>query len=107
MNLARNAAEQTSDGDEIGLGSAMTDGHVRIWVRDRGPGIAAADHARVFDRHVRLGDTAGRGEGAGLGLAIVQAVARAHRGRVELVSQRGSGATFTLVVPAEPETAEP
>ncbi len=106
MNLARNAAEHTADNDEIGVGSAMADGQIRIWVRDGGPGIATADHARVFERHVRLGDTRGDSEGAGLGLAIVQAVARAHRGRVELASRPGSGATFTVVVPAEPEEPE-
>jgi len=72
---------------------------VRLWVRDTGPGIAAADAQRVFERFGRA--ETGRGvDGSGLGLSIVAAIADAHGGRVELDSRPGDGARFTIVLPA-------
>jgi signal transduction histidine kinase len=100
MQLAENAAKQTEEDDEIAVGSRVEDGEVRFWVRDEGPGIPAADQARVFTRFSRGAGTH-RGEGSGLGLSIVQAIAQAHRGRVELASSEGEGATFTLVLPVD------
>lgn len=47
-----------------------------------------------------------RSDGAGLGLAIVRAIAEAHGGHVELDSREGAGSTFTLVIPAEPSLQE-
>jgi signal transduction histidine kinase len=98
MQLAQNAVQHTDEQDEVGLGAHAGDGQVRLWVRDTGPGITFEQQARVFDRFYRA-DEARRSEGAGLGLSIVQAIARAHGGRVELSSVPGSGATFTLVLP--------
>lgn len=99
LNLARNAVEHTTPGAEIAVGSDRRDGEVRMWVRDTGAGVDPAEHDRIFDRFARGGAGPRRSDGAGLGLAIVQAVATAHQGRVELVSGLGVGATFTLVIP--------
>ncbi len=99
MNLAGNAVQHTAPGAEIGLGSALADGRALLWVRDAGPGIAPEDQARIFARFARAGDGPRRSEGAGLGLAIVRAIAEAHGGHVELTSRPGAGATFTLVLP--------
>jgi two-component system OmpR family sensor kinase len=67
-------------------------------VRDTGPGIPFEEQERVFARFYR--SRVGRpSDGAGLGLSIVQAIARAHGGRLELASVPGSGATFTVVLP--------
>jgi signal transduction histidine kinase len=100
LNLARNAVEHTTPSAEIGLGSIRRAGEVRLWVRDTGPGIEPDERERIFERFTRgrRGRTR-RSDGAGLGLAIVRAVALAHRGRVELDSRPGAGATFTLVFP--------
>ncbi|PRY50578.1 signal transduction histidine kinase [Geodermatophilus tzadiensis] len=100
--LADNAARYTAPGDRIVLGSRLTGGQLLVWVDDTGPGIAEADQARVFERFARGGSGARRSDGAGLGLSIVQAIAAAHGGRVELHSRPGDGATFTLVLPARP-----
>ena len=54
----------------------------------------------VFDRVYRAGGER-RAEGAGLGLSIVQAIAHAHGGRVELSSVPGTGATFTIEIPVD------
>jgi len=101
MSLAHNAVQHTEDGEPIALGSELRNGHARLWVRDGGPGIAAADHERIFDRFARA-DERRRSDGAGLGLAIVRAIAEAHGGRVTLDSRLGAGATFTVVIPVEP-----
>ena len=99
MNLARNAAEHTSEGDRIGLGSQFLPSEARIWVSDSGPGVPASEQESIFDRFARSQHGARNPEGAGLGLAIARAVVGAHGGRIEIDSRDGHGATFTIVVP--------
>jgi two-component system OmpR family sensor kinase len=106
MNLATNAVKHTREGETIWIGSSLVAGRARLWVRDDGPGIEAAEQTRIFERFARAAPpTNAAGDGAGLGLAIVKAIAEAHGGKVELDSRPGVGATFTIVVPAggEPE----
>ncbi len=102
MNLAQNAAQHTIETDMIVLGSAMDQNSVRFWVRDTGEGIAPKDLEHIFERFARAAQSRRRSEGAGLGLAIVRAIVHAHGGYVELVSQLGTGSTFTIVLPLEP-----
>jgi signal transduction histidine kinase len=102
MGLAQNAVQHTNEGDPIELGSSRNGNEARLWVSDSGPGIAPRDQARVFERFARASARPRRSEGAGLGLAIVRAIAEAHGGRVELDSRPGRGATFTLVLPVKP-----
>jgi signal transduction histidine kinase len=98
LQLADNAAKYSVPGSPIHVGSALHDGKVRLWVRDEGPGIDAAELDRIFERFGR-GPAGNQVEGTGLGLAIVTAIATAHGGRVEVQSAAGSGSTFTLVLP--------
>jgi signal transduction histidine kinase len=107
MNLARNAVEHTGPGDVIALGSSAADGEARLWVRDTGSGVPAAEQQRIFERFARAGRSQRRSDGAGLGLAIVRAIAEAHGGRVELRSSPGAGATFTIVIPTPPQEGDP
>ena len=90
MGLAQNAVQHTHEGAVIELGSARNGHEARLWVRDTGPGIAPRDQERVFERFARASAQARRSEGAGLGLAIVRAIAEAHGGRVELESRLGA-----------------
>jgi signal transduction histidine kinase len=106
LNLARNAAEHTTLGAEIGLGSQWVEGGLRLWVRDTGIGLDTAEKDRIFDRFTR-GRYGRRSEGAGLGLAIVRSIAVAHGGRVELAGALGEGATFTIVIPGLPPRSQP
>jgi signal transduction histidine kinase len=99
MQLADNAARYGSG--PIALGSSIAGGEARFWVRDQGPGIPLEEQRAIFERFQR-GSGTQRWEGAGLGLAIVEAIAEAHGGRVELESRPGRGATFTLVVATDP-----
>jgi two-component system OmpR family sensor kinase len=101
MGLAQNAVQHTTDGESIWLGTAASYREVRLWVRDEGPGIAPDDQERIFERFARASDSRRRSEGAGLGLAIVRAIAEAHGGRVRLTSRPGAGASFVLVIPVD------
>lgn len=76
-------------------------GEVQIAVEDRGPGIPRREIAKLFEPYYR-GEQARteRIEGSGLGLAVVQDVAAAHRGRVTVDSTPGRGSTFRLHLPA-------
>lgn len=98
MQLTSNAVAHTADGDSIGVGTAVNDSRVLLWVRDTGRGIPADDLDELFERFSR-GSRAGRGTGAGLGLAIVRSIAHAHGGTVRVASEEGKGATFTLDLP--------
>lgn len=104
MNLAQNAAQHTAPGDVIEIGSVVVDDQARLWVADRGPGVAPEDRERIFERFARAGTGRRRSEGAGLGLAIVSAIASGHGGRVELANRPEGGSTFTVVLPVVPPT---
>lgn len=101
INLVQNAVRHTQPGDTIAIGSTSKDGYLHFWVKDTGEGIAPADQERIFQRFARATnvDQDDRLEGAGLGLAIVEAIVNAHGGWIAQPSQLGHGSTFTLVMP--------
>lgn len=70
----------------------------RVGVRDHGPGIAAADLPRIFDRFARASSTRHFG-GLGLGLYIARHVAECHGGRITVDSREGEGSCFSLELP--------
>ncbi|RYE01737.1 MAG: HAMP domain-containing histidine kinase [Sphingomonadales bacterium] len=96
-NLIDNALRHAGQGGEIALSLAFDDGELRITVADRGPGIAPADQERARSRFGRL-DTARSLPGAGLGLALADAVARLHGGRLDL-ADNAPGLAATIVIP--------
>jgi signal transduction histidine kinase len=100
MQLAQNAAQHTNEGDRITLASTMRNGVARLRVQDTGRGIPPDQRDTIFRRFSR-GGAGRRSDGAGIGLAIVKAIAEAHHGRVELDSRPGHGSTFTLVIPRD------
>ena len=97
LNLLRNAAQHTQPTDTIELGCQETPTQIKFWVKDTGIGIALADQHRIFDRFARIAHR--QSDGSGLGLAIVKAITEAHHGKFELVSQPGTGSTFTITLP--------
>jgi two-component system, OmpR family, heavy metal sensor histidine kinase CusS len=101
-NLLVNAIRYTPRGCAIELSAEQAGGDVAVAVRNPGPGIAAEDLPHIFDRFYR-GDKArtDSATSAGLGLAIVQSIARLHGGRVEVDSRDGV-TEFRLVLPATP-----
>ncbi|MGW5732099.1 MULTISPECIES: ATP-binding protein [Streptomyces] len=99
VQLAQNAVQHTVPGQRIGIGSRAGADRIELYVADSGPGVQERDAAVIFERFRR--GTARRGAratGAGLGLAIVRAIAEGHGGRVELRPTQGGGATFVLVL---------
>ncbi|GII57156.1 two-component sensor histidine kinase [Planotetraspora thailandica] len=71
-----------------------------VEVADTGPGITPGHASHVFERLYRVSESRSRTEGgAGLGLAIVAAIVRAHGGRVELTTSPGEGAAFRVLLP--------
>jgi two-component system OmpR family sensor kinase len=82
----------------VELSAEDGDGQVRIGVRDHGPGFPPGFAARAFERFARP-DTGRSGGGAGLGLAIVDAIARAHGGSAAAVAA-DPGARVTITLPA-------
>ncbi|MGW4832561.1 sensor histidine kinase [Amycolatopsis japonica] len=98
VQLAQNAVQHTEDGDEILIGSAVTEDTVSFWVADHGPGVPREDAEKIFQRFNR-GPSGGHRSGAGLGLAIVRAIAEAQHGLVRLESAPGHGARFTIEIP--------
>jgi signal transduction histidine kinase len=103
INLVNNAVQHTQENDIIAIGSCIdktsNKPEFRFWVRDTGEGIPKADQHRIFQRFERGENSRSSSEGRGLGLSIVTAIAESHAGSIELYSQLGQGATFTLVLP--------
>ncbi|MBT2483313.1 MULTISPECIES: cell wall metabolism sensor histidine kinase WalK [unclassified Microbacterium] len=103
LQLTANAVQVTEPGDRIDIGSRFegegAERRLRLWVRDTGPGVAAADAERIFERFAR-GDSTGVRRGSGLGLAIVRAIADGHGGSAWVDSVLGEGATFGIDIPA-------
>lgn len=107
LQFAANAVGHTDDGSAIRLGSRFTgegsDRRLSMWITDEGPGVRPDETDRIFQRFQR-GDPAARDEtrraGAGLGLAIVTAIAEGHHGIAWVTSVPGEGATFGIDVPA-------
>ena len=103
-NLVSNAVLYTEEGTTVEVAVGSSSGEAYLEVRDRGPGIAPAERAHIFERFVRLDTTRGRNpEGSGLGLAIVEQVARSHGGRVEVLDRPGGGSIFRAVLPMSSE----
>jgi len=71
-----------------------------IRVRDRGIGIPAREHKEIFRKFVRGSNSQlPQIKGTGIGLAIVQHIVEAHRGRIRVESQPDLGSTFTVLLP--------
>lgn len=105
-NLLANARTHTPDGTNISVNLVDQPNEIVVEVRDDGPGLSNSDQARIFERFYRADPSRKRNgnEGTGLGLSIVDAVMRAHGGRVEVESELGKGASFKLHFPIS-ETA--
>lgn len=99
LNLISNAFKFTFEG-EIEVCLKSLEGSVELTVRDTGTGIPAAELPRVFERFHRVENAQRRTyEGSGIGLALVQELARLHGGSVHVQSEFGSGTVFTVTIP--------
>lgn len=100
-NLLSNAVKYSPEGGTIALAVRTDEDKVVIEVDDAGPGIAVEDSERVFDWFFQGKlDHQGRVKGSGLGLAIAREFVLAHRGSIEVITERAPGAHFRVSLPA-------
>ena len=107
INLIMNGAEaaQHKDNGKVTVRTYMNQpsGELILEVIDNGDGISKENMPKIFDPFFT---TKGEGKGVGLGLAVVYGIIEEHRGEIEVQSQVGSGTTFLVRLPIEPETAQ-
>jgi signal transduction histidine kinase len=101
-NILDNAIRYSPGRPKVWIEVAREDGHAAIRVRDEGPGISQKERKFLFKKFVR--GEAGRSstvKGTGIGLAMVDRIVRAHKGRILLESTPGKGSTFTILLRME------
>jgi signal transduction histidine kinase len=103
VNLLENALKYSGEEKRIVLRARRDNGTVVFAVEDNGVGLTPGERDRVFEPFYQADRKLSRSrEGCGLGLSIVQAIVTAHRGRVEIASEPGRGATFAVHIPLAP-----
>jgi GAF domain-containing protein len=99
INLVGNAIKFT-DAGEVVIKATESDGSFHLSVRDTGPGISAADQAKLFQEFQQADNAITRKKGGtGLGLTISKRIVEMHGGKIWVESQVGQGSTFSFTVP--------
>lgn len=94
-NLLENAIRHAGPGGRVVVSADEMADQIQFTVADSGPGLGVADQKRVFEPFVQVE----HGAGAGLGLAIVRGIVRAHGGQIWVDSGPGPGAAFSFTLP--------
>jgi two-component system sensor histidine kinase KdpD len=100
-HLLENAAKYSPPGTAIDVLASVDAGGLTVAVRDRGPGIPAADLPHIFERFYRGANVKDRRSGTGMGLAIAKGLLAVQHGHITAANESDGGVRFTLVVPAE------
>ncbi len=107
-NLLTNAMKYTASGGTVTVAGGPCDrDRARLTVRDTGVGISAEDLPRVTERFFRGKRSQEMAAGTGFGLTIVSELVRAHRGKLEIASEPGSGTQVTITLPRSRGVAVP
>jgi signal transduction histidine kinase len=109
INLVGNAIKFT-DAGEVAIKAEANDGAFYVSVRDTGPGISAADQAKLFQEFQQADNAITKKKGGtGLGLAISKRIIEMHGGKIWVESEVGQGSTFAFTLPVvlerQPEPA--
>lgn len=101
-NLVENAVKYSPAGSVVHIAGHRDGEWFQIVVADQGPGIPESLRQRIFEPFFRVDDSRSRQlGGAGLGLALVRAIAEFHGGAVYVEKSRGAGSRFVLKPPCE------
>lgn len=95
-NLVMNAIQIAGKESQVDVFFRPVNGELKISVQDSGPGVPEELQSKIMEPFFTT-----RSQGTGLGLAVVQMVCRAHDGRLELISEQGDGACFTVCIPLD------
>lgn len=99
-NLMENARRYGGGAEIDAWLEAQPSGGAKVFVADRGPGIAEAERERVFEPFYRLAGSSESGQGVGLGLALVRQIARHHGGEARCLPRAGGGTCFEVTLNA-------
>jgi signal transduction histidine kinase len=103
LNLVGNAIKFTDNG-EVAIRASNANGSFEVAVRDTGPGISAADQAKLFQEFQQADNSITRKKGGtGLGLAISKRIIEMHGGKIWVESTVGQGSTFSFTLPISVE----
>jgi signal transduction histidine kinase len=105
-NLVDNAVKFSPHGGTVTVAARRKSGSVEVRVVDRGPGIPAAERARIFRKFYRGDFARDRPGSTGLGLFIAEGLVRAMGGRIWVDSEEGEGSSFAFELPLAGEQAE-
>lgn len=94
LNLVLNALQAMSAGGQLTVTTRRADGRAEVVVADTGPGIPAGEEALIFKTFMTT-----RPDGTGLGLPISQRIVASHGGQINVTSEPGKGAIFTVSLP--------
>ena len=97
VNIILNAYQAMPEGGELRIASHVQDGQVQVAFGDSGPGIPPEHMHNIFDPFFTTKEV---GEGTGLGLSVSYGIVKQHGGTIEVASENGAGATFTVKLPA-------
>ncbi len=104
QHLIENAAAYSPRGEPIAISAAAERHRLVFTVEDRGPGISPTELPHIFEKYFRGRRQKGTSRGTGMGLAIVHAILKVHRGGIEAESRPGQGACFRFWIPlGQPE----
>jgi signal transduction histidine kinase len=103
-NLLSNAVKYSPEGGSINVETIAADDEAVVAIVDRGIGIRSADIGRLFERYYRGGNVSGI-VGTGVGLYLVKMAVELHNGSIQVESEEGKGARFTIRLPLKRVTA--
>jgi signal transduction histidine kinase len=108
-NYLSNALKYSEQDQPVEVQVAASEQEVRVYVRDKGPGLAQEEQEHIWERFYRAPGVrvrSGSGIGLGLGLHICRTIVEEHGGRVGVVSAPGEGSTFWFTLPFQRGTTE-
>jgi cell cycle sensor histidine kinase DivJ len=102
LNVVSNAIKFTDAGGLVRISAREADSMIELTIADNGIGISEHDLPKLGHPFVQADNAYNRShDGAGLGLSVVQGLARLHEGRLEIASKLGQGTTATIVLPVK------